>query len=108
MAGVWIGRTITQDVRHASTSDNLYSLFIPDNGTNGDAILSRYWADGGSSWVSHRFGKCRVQKMGGTVFDDYRSRSPSITASLRRWFDRSAGTFAIKSAARQLAGSGSE
>jgi hypothetical protein len=108
MAGAWIGRTITQDVRHASTSDNLYSLFIPDNGTNGDAILSRYWADGSFILGQPPFREMSRSKIGGTVFDDYRSRSPSITASLRRWFDRSAGTFAIKSAARQLAGSGSE
>jgi hypothetical protein len=34
---------------------------IPDNGTNGDAILSHYVADGSSSWVNLRFGKCRVK-----------------------------------------------
>jgi hypothetical protein len=45
-----------------NVSNTLYSIFIPDNGTNGDAILSHYVADGGSSWVNLRFGKCRVLK----------------------------------------------
>ena len=45
-----------------NAGNNLYSIFIPDNGTNGDAILSHYVADGGSSWVNLRFGKCRVLK----------------------------------------------
>jgi hypothetical protein len=46
-----------------SAGDTLYSIFIPDEGTtNGDAILSHYVADGGSSWVNMRFGKCRVLK----------------------------------------------
>jgi hypothetical protein len=45
-----------------SSGNTLYSLFIPDNGTNADAILSHYVADGTSSWVNMRFGKCRVLK----------------------------------------------
>jgi hypothetical protein len=45
-----------------NSGNTLYSIFIPDNGTNGDAILSHYVADGGSSWVNLRFGKCRVLK----------------------------------------------
>jgi len=45
-----------------NVSNNLYSIFIPDNGVNGDAILSHYVADGTSSWVNLRFGKCRVLK----------------------------------------------
>jgi hypothetical protein len=42
--------------------NNFYSLFIPDNGTVGDAILSHSVADGASSWVNLRFGKCRILK----------------------------------------------
>jgi hypothetical protein len=42
--------------------DSQYSLFVPDNGADAAAILSRYWADGISSWVTMRFGKCRVLK----------------------------------------------
>jgi hypothetical protein len=45
-----------------NVANNLYSIFIPDNGTIGDAILSHYVADGGSSWVNLRFGKCRTLK----------------------------------------------
>jgi hypothetical protein len=44
------------------SGNTLYSLFIPDNGGNVDAILSRYWANGTSSWISMRFGKCRALK----------------------------------------------
>ncbi|MBR0974324.1 hypothetical protein [Bradyrhizobium japonicum] len=40
--------------------NTLYSLFVPDNGAPAEAILTRYWADGGASWVNLRFGKCRV------------------------------------------------
>jgi hypothetical protein len=45
-----------------NVSNRLYSIFIPDNGISGDAILSHYVADGSSSWVNMRFGKCRVLK----------------------------------------------
>jgi hypothetical protein len=34
-----------------------YSVFIPESG---NAILSRYWTNEDSSWVSLRFGKCRT------------------------------------------------
>ncbi|WP_340672518.1 hypothetical protein [Bradyrhizobium ottawaense] len=43
-----------------SFGNTLFSLFVPDNGAPAEAILTRYWADGGSSWVNIRFGKCRV------------------------------------------------
>jgi hypothetical protein len=45
-----------------NVSNDLYSIFIPDNGTNADAILSHYVADGSSSWVNLRFGKSRILK----------------------------------------------
>ncbi|WP_416193510.1 hypothetical protein [Nitrobacter sp. TKz-YC01] len=45
--------------------NSLFTLFVPDDGANGNSILSRYWADGTSSWVSMRFGKCRVLRQPG-------------------------------------------
>lgn len=45
-----------------NASNNLYSLFVPGDGTNGEAILSHFVADGSSSWVNLRFGKCRIIK----------------------------------------------
>lgn len=45
-----------------NVANRLHSIFIPDGGTDSDAILSRYVADGTSSWISMRFGKCRTLK----------------------------------------------
>jgi hypothetical protein len=49
----------------SNDNNSLFTLFVPDDGANRSAILSRYWANGTSSWVSMRFGKCRVLRQSG-------------------------------------------
>ncbi len=54
--------TVTFGTNYKLPGNDLYSLFIPDNGIDGNAIMSHYVADGSDSWISMRFGKCRALK----------------------------------------------